>query len=104
MKVIDGYTGQMSDLSIKLNSLINEFPDEQKQEALVVVADTLQAELVTNEYSEKIPHASSLELIMRAVCGALKGRDEVDPGWKGYLLKKLDLGVELLKRSLSKSI
>ncbi len=59
------------------------------REALAAMASALQEALIHDRIDEGLPHAESLELIMRGVKHAL-----IDPGRKRYILEKFESGLK----------
>ncbi len=70
-----------------------------KQQALVVVAETLQYHLAMYT-KEEIPCGSSLEVMMRAVMAILAG----NPKMGGYIAEKWNYAVNALPDELSKTM
>ncbi|MGH7250076.1 MAG: hypothetical protein ACREGC_03810, partial [Minisyncoccia bacterium] len=66
----------------------------QLQHALAAMAETIQYGLVCHGSKSDIPHADSLELIMRAVAGDISGDRS------SYVASKLTIGYESLMRNL----
>ncbi len=70
------------------------------REGLLVLAGKLQEELTCDTRNKRYPHATSLELIMRAVIAVLKGNPENFPDYKGYVFENLEPGVRGLATEL----